>query len=172
MHRTLPCFSVVRKVAVDPLQMHRWTSCELAKILVNEAALSQATQVRYPIGPVLLPNYLAYGMGNADSQKIFSTLPGLSAQRELFASSSNPQSLLKLENSVNEAELLKANLFARAVDLRNADADGIAYENRRRIILAFSSPENPFDTGRTEVQGAPAILYALNCSNRSEQPLF
>jgi len=51
-------------------------------------------------------------------------------------------------------EKQKATTFAKVVDLRNADADGIAYENKRRIIVAFSTPENPFDPGRTEVQAA------------------
>jgi hypothetical protein len=26
----------------------------------------------------------------------------------------------------------------------------IAFENRRRIVIAFSTPENPFDPGRPE----------------------
>jgi len=53
-----------------------------------------------------------------------------------------------------KTELHKANMFAKVLDLRNANAKGIAYVNRRRIIYAFSTPQNPFDTGRTEVQAA------------------
>ena len=52
-----------------------------------------------------------------------------------------------------EIQLHKTNMFAKVLDLRNANAKGISYVNRRRIIFAFSSPQNPFDTGRTEVQG-------------------
>jgi hypothetical protein len=44
--------------------------------------------------------------------------------------------------------------MAALVDLRNADAAWIAFENRRRVIEAFSEPVKPDDTGRTEVQGA------------------
>ena len=54
----------------------------------------------------------------------------------------------------DEEEQKKAAMFARMVDLRNANARGIAFENRRRIVAAFSEPENPTDTGRPEVQGA------------------
>ena len=57
------------------------------------------------------------------------------------------------DDEIVDKEVRKANLFAKALDLRNANAAGIAFENRRRIIMAFSTPENPFDTGRTEVQG-------------------
>lgn len=56
-------------------------------------------------------------------------------------------------SSNKERQLQNANMFAKVLDLRNANAAGIAYENRRRIIHAFSGPENPFDTGRAEVQG-------------------
>ncbi|KAG8826734.1 hypothetical protein FRC17_008129 [Serendipita sp. 399] len=43
---------------------------------------------------------------------------------------------------------------ARALDLRNANAAGIAMENRSRIVTAFSGPERPFNPGRAEVQAA------------------
>ena len=67
--------------------------------------------------------------------------------------------LVRLRRLVNER--LKANLLAKALDLRNANAAGIAFENRRRIIKAFSMPENPYDTGRTEVQGAYILFSEL-----------
>ena len=49
----------------------------------------------------------------------------------------------------------KTAMLARLVDLRNANAKGIAYENRRRCIEAFSPTGDPNDTGRPEVQGVP-----------------
>jgi len=48
--------------------------------------------------------------------------------------------------------------FAKVIDLVNANAKGITYENRRRIVLEFSGPENPFDPGRVEVQGEVGLL--------------
>ena len=54
------------------------------------------------------------------------------------------------------AGVAQANVLAKVVDLRNANAAGIAFENRRRVIEAFSEPGKPNDSGRTEVQGASA----------------
>jgi len=45
-------------------------------------------------------------------------------------------------------------MLARVISLKNANAKGIAFENRRRIIAAFSEPSNPHDPGRPEVQAA------------------
>jgi len=62
--------------------------------------------------------------------------------------------LASLHDQSQELEQLKLNQFAKLVDLRNANAQGIAYENKRRIILAFSGQEGSYDTGSTEVQVA------------------
>lgn len=53
----------------------------------------------------------------------------------------------------------QAEMVAKLVDLRNANAAGIAFENRRRVVEAFSEPGKPGDTGRTEVQGAFCSSY-------------
>jgi hypothetical protein len=45
----------------------------------------------------------------------------------------------------------QVNAMAAVVDLRNANAAGIAFENRRRVIAAFSEPGKSNDTAR-EVQ--------------------
>ena len=52
------------------------------------------------------------------------------------------------------AELQKSQNFAKLIDLRNTNAAGLAYENRKRIIVTFSDPSKPNDPGRTEVQVA------------------
>jgi small subunit ribosomal protein S15 len=48
--------------------------------------------------------------------------------------------------------------MARLLDLKNADAGGVAFENRRRIIEAFGEPGKKNDSGRTEVQGTSALV--------------
>ena len=60
---------------------------------------------------------------------------------------------MSLHEEAEKAELMKANILAKVIDLRNANAGGIAYENRRRIVATFSEPGKPGDTGRPEVQG-------------------
>jgi len=128
---------------------------------VNEAELSAPPApepVRVSIGTVHLPKQFAYGVTKDDAQLLFHKLPDLSAyQGTMDFRDSNE--LTEKWSKGEQRELKKANEFARAIDLRNADADGIAYENRRRIIAEFSTPENPFDPGRTEVQGA--LCYFL-----------
>ncbi|KAJ3792746.1 hypothetical protein GGU11DRAFT_856779 [Lentinula aff. detonsa] len=114
----------------------KWDKCYLAQILVNEAELSsppQMTSIELPVGTVQLPSQMGFGVTDTDAEKLFRRLPELS----LHTKGSN-------NGSENEP-------FA-VLDLRNADSDGIAYENKRRIIVAFSTLENQFDPGRTEVQ--------------------
>ena len=63
------------------------------------------------------------------------------------------------------AGVAQANALARVVDLRNANAAGVAFENRRRVVEAFSAPGKPNDTGRTEVQGTswcPALFFNIS----------
>jgi hypothetical protein len=48
----------------------------------------------------------------------------------------------------------KAEQLRRLLDLRNADAAGLMFENRRRCVEEFSAPGKPHDSGRVEVQGA------------------
>lgn len=57
----------------------------------------------------------------------------------------------------------------KIIDLRNANAGGIAFENRRRIVEAFSEPNRERkgpDTGRAEVQGISNGLPCVLCANR------
>lgn len=61
---------------------------------------------------------------------------------------------------VGNEEAEKARQFAQLVDLRNANARGIAFENRRRIIEAFSPSGSPADSGYPEVQGEDKDLPA------------
>ncbi|KAJ7087885.1 hypothetical protein C8R44DRAFT_893120 [Mycena epipterygia] len=121
-----------------PGEDHKWHKCYLAGLLVDESVFAQ------PPGPMVksqygveMPQYKAFGVAEAEEQKLFRDLPGLSSTL-----------------NGDEKETAKAAHFARVIDLRNSDAGGIAYENRRRIVLAFSTPENPFDPGRSEVQAA------------------
>ncbi|RXW17652.1 hypothetical protein EST38_g8205 [Candolleomyces aberdarensis] len=128
------------------------------------ASSSSATLEPYstPIGTVHVPAQPAFGVSPADQELLFNYLPRATAQASVSAAQPRPigsptagfeSPATKLERA-NEVERSKAEAFARVVDLRNANAAGIAFENRRRIILAFSTPENPFDPGRPEVQVA------------------
>ena len=132
----------------------KWANCDLAKVVIKEADLTSTTAMNskeFSIGSVDLPKEFAFGVDAKEQKLLFDELPSVSAQMNAnsLPSDSKSEEVVRLE----ENERLKANLLAKALDLRNANAAGIAFENRRRIIKAFSTPENPYNTGRTEVQG-------------------
>ncbi|PFH48406.1 hypothetical protein AMATHDRAFT_76757 [Amanita thiersii Skay4041] len=142
-----------------PGDTNKWTQCDLAKAIIIEEDLRSPSSgfepTSQPIGTVQTPKYLNFGVGEIEKEMLFRHLPMLSAQASVLGNKGAPPELLA-ENLAKgqESELFKANSFAKVIDLRNANAEGIAYENRRRIIHAFSTPENPYDTGRVEVQAA------------------
>ncbi|KAF9480928.1 S15/NS1 RNA-binding domain-containing protein [Pholiota conissans] len=134
-------------LGIRPGEEYKWEQCDLAKIIVTEEALATAAQpirANLPIGAVNLPREFAYGVDKEEQKVLFDLLPTTTT----YMDNQEVQPLAE------KRELLKANMVAKALDLRNANAAGIAFENRRRIIKAFSTPANPFDPGRTEVQVA------------------
>ena len=130
---------------------------------------------------VRVPPLLAFGIREREERMLFEHLPLLSAdmntRHEMSllggaggaggahdrnananANANDRQTDMEAISAYHEAQLTtgiaQANVLAKVVDLRNANAAGIAFENRRRVIEAFSEPGKPNDSGRTEVQGA------------------
>ncbi|KAG6896764.1 hypothetical protein C0992_006278 [Termitomyces sp. T32_za158] len=147
----------------------KWKRCLLAKILVNEEELFSESNKLVPtkqaVGTVHLAKYSNFGVGEKEKQLLFGTLPLVTSTggkddvietktEDAFVSPEDLEKKLGAWKEKLGRERSKANAFAKVIDLRNANAAGIAYENRRRIIEAFSTPENPFDPGRSEVQAA------------------
>jgi small subunit ribosomal protein S15 len=148
-----------------PNDSTKWSECDLAKLLVKseeiEAQGAPRSQPSWQAGGVLeMPERLNFGVTEAEKKMLFENLPALSAERTSYQlqnlnNSLTPTSWMVAEYAKGERlELHKANMLAKVIDLRNANARGIAYENRRRCVLAFSEPDNPSDPGRPEVQGA------------------
>ncbi|KNZ81654.1 37S ribosomal protein S28, mitochondrial [Termitomyces sp. J132] len=130
-----------------------WEKCLLAKILITEEELGISNELvptEQTIGTVYLPKQFNFGVGEAEKQLLTGT--GDAIPEYVSIESLEEEQNVWRKNIVKEHG--KANAFARVIDLRNANAAGIAYENRRRIIEAFSTPQNPFDPGRSEVQGS------------------
>lgn len=147
----------------------KWENCDLAKILVTEkdiAAAPPLPQVPEGTDGVVLPKFMNYGVRSQEKQKLFETLPALTAEAHVKAALAKPnmlpQDLIPIAEAAQkigeEQEFYKAGILARIIDLRNANAKGIAYENRQRCVAAFSAPGKPNDTGRPEVQG---MLYTI-----------
>ncbi|KAL1749226.1 hypothetical protein HDZ31DRAFT_79071 [Schizophyllum fasciatum] len=134
-----------------PGEEWKWEQCELAKVLVLEEHFSKAppeavrAREQLPVGAVDMPQQFAYGVHDEEKKVLFRYLPYLSATTEV---------LVEAVKAGEAAELQKAQNFAQLIDLRNTNAAGLAYENRKRIVAAFSDPSKPDDPGRTEVQVA------------------
>jgi hypothetical protein len=139
--------------------VEKWGNCKLSKVLVDEEKLRSTTELypeEYPVGTVHIPGNLGYGVKHEEKILLFEQLP--MATLHMTSQVRKAAFSKEMRDKDDQAEIQKANLLAKVLDLRNANAAGIAYENRRRIVEAFSTTENPFDTGRTEVQGMYKIL--------------
>lgn len=152
----------------------KWRNCDLAKILVTDEDI-QATAPLPETVPddaqeVVVPQFFNYGLKDKERQKLFETLPVLTAEAhvkhklEEVEEQMIPQETIPVAEQAQRegeaAQLYKAQLLARIVDLRNANARGIAYENRQRCVATFSEPGKPDDTGRPEVQGTARTILA------------
>jgi hypothetical protein len=75
----------------------------------------------------------------------------------------NPEEMAAHHAAVLAVGVRQANAVAALVDLRNENTSGIAFENRRKVIAAFSEPGRPNHTRRTEVQGTYLPLLLALC---------
>lgn len=131
---------------------------------------------------VRVPPSLAFGIREREERMLFEHLPllsadmntrqqmtmsggggrgGGSASASVGVGASGVEAMSAHHEAQLAAGMAQANVMAKVVDLRNANAAGIAFENRRRVIEAFSEPGKPNDSGRTEVQGAHTLLRSL-----------
>lgn len=127
---------------------------------------------------VKVPQYLNYGIDGTDdsgaredkTRLFFDHLPGVSIKERLESTASN-SFLRKLpsanfptdqQEKITRSEMLeaaKAQQLAKLVDLKNANARGIAFENKRRIIAEFSPSGDISDSGYPEVQGSCCFCF-------------
>ncbi|KZT44291.1 mitochondrial ribosomal protein S15 [Sistotremastrum suecicum HHB10207 ss-3] len=149
----------------------KWQNCDLAKVLITPEKLESAPLLSPDISPdeqLVLPRYQAFGIGEPEEKLLFERLPQVSVQNSLYQSVAQ-QGKAKSEKYLEAdrpgvifKEMHKAHMLARLTDLRNTNADGLAFENRRRIIAVFSEPGQPNDSGRPEVQVA---LFTMKIRN-------
>jgi small subunit ribosomal protein S15 len=155
----------------------KWAACDLAKVLVRpeELALDAPARRVFSLpdavtaqeGDVRVPPSLAFGIREREERMLFEHLPLLSAdmntRREMTmmpggGGANGHRKSVEAMSAYHETQLAagmtQANVLAKVVDLRNANAAGISFENRRRVIEAFSEPGKPNDSGWTGVQGA------------------
>ncbi|KAL5533799.1 hypothetical protein ACEPAG_259 [Sanghuangporus baumii] len=134
---------------------------------------------------VVTPEYTSFGLDGLDGTEsrdeqrnfFFAELPRESALIELEAQGRDilhhveahrgtedglTQEARRRLDVLDRAATSKARQLARIVDLRNANARGIAFENRRRIIAAFSPTGKAADSGYPEVQVALLTMKIRN----------
>jgi small subunit ribosomal protein S15 len=155
----------------DPVLGHapgddsKWLNSDLAKVLVSQSELQSPSALAPPLDimqPLQPPDSLQWGIAGDPQARRFllESLPDVSSQRALKNMDVvNPRDAYvqkrALEGQWNE--MCNAHMITRLMDLRNASAGGIAFENRRRCVEAFSTAGKPNDTGRPEVQGASSL---------------
>lgn len=142
----------------------------MAKILVTETEIQSTPPL--PLqhegsGQVQPPKYTNFGLGPHEKAVLFETLPAMTTEALHLKAQHKKRlplsaaELVRIEQESAPRERLKTAMLARLVDLRNANAKGVAYENRRRCIQTFSPTGSPEDTGRPEVQG----LFISTCAS-------
>ncbi|KAM5539916.1 hypothetical protein V8D89_006419 [Ganoderma adspersum] len=146
----------------------RWRNSDLAKVILTEADIVATPKPSLDLttGKYRLATYFNYGIGEKEKETLFEALPQLTVEGQVevkdAAAHASGRALARDYLVAEQTELAKRVHLARLADLRNANAQGISYENRRRIVAAFSEPENPTDTGRPEVQAALATYRIRN----------
>jgi len=150
-----------------------WSECLLAKTIVTRQQLEQSPQLpaKYSKPEDLSrPEHHGFGIDSKESGLLFEKLPQLSALATFMTNrprqaastiASLSEEDVAAQNSAEYVENHKSLMLARLTDLRNTNADGLAFENRKRIITAFSPPTQPSDTGRPEVQAA-LLTYQIH----------
>jgi small subunit ribosomal protein S15 len=124
----------------------------LAKVIITENEAAKRTIETLPTGKVYMPEHFDYGIGEREKEIVFETLPQLMVK--IFSQdATNPEVMTNMFKKATLKEAEKTYMMARVLSLKNANTKGIAYANSRKIIEEFSEPENPYDTGRPEVQG-------------------
>jgi small subunit ribosomal protein S15 len=112
-------------------------------------------------GVLWMPRLFNYGVGEVEKELLFEHLPPLTAEVGGMRQPSTWD--LPRHEEAEKTEMMKSNMLAKVIDLRNANAGGISYENRKRIVAVFSEPGKPGDAGRSEVQGTKqGLLLSSN----------
>lgn len=105
------------------------------------------------------PVYLNFGLDPSDSSLLFEQLPRAAAHGALTERNNIediPDELKERRMQILQPQHeQQADALRRIVDLRNANADGIRFENTRRVVDHFGVHGG---TGSPEVQGTQANL--------------
>ncbi|KAJ1302682.1 hypothetical protein OPQ81_002998 [Rhizoctonia solani] len=153
-----------------------WENSDLCKILLTESSVlsAQPEDLTVVSSTIPLPKNLNFGIKSLEKELVFQSLPDIAAQQTFYQATKAPYNpdLPSHVHALQQAEsraTINAIHLSRLTDLRNASAAGIAVENRRRCVAAFSPPDKPNDTGRPEVQAAILTAEIRNLAAHLKQ---
>jgi len=145
----------------------KWRSCRLAQIVLNRSELTEKPDPTSSTSFPTIPEAERLGLSEEDRTFLFEQLPEVSAQAAFLRPVGRDP--LEWQNAqppeLTKAELVeqhKATMLARMMDLRNSNSDDLAFENRKRIVSAFSPTNKNLDTGCPEVQAALLTMKIRN----------
>ena len=113
----------------------------------------------------MFPANYQYGVGPREQRLLMEDLPTVRMELQASQLDSFQDEFTEEATMAFNVETKSKSQMARLLDLKNADAGGIAFENRRRIIEAFGEPGKKNDSGHTEVQGTSALVSHLTSAN-------
>ncbi|GAA97578.1 hypothetical protein E5Q_04256 [Mixia osmundae IAM 14324] len=132
-----------------------WTQSELAQLIVRRDELWSTA----PEADQETKQY-NFGLQAEEAELLFRDLPGVAAQRSFLGEVTFEAAAIEQQEAVLKVEEGKKDNLQRILDLRNANSKGINFENRRRIVQAFSG-EQPDNTGSPAVQAA-LLTYRIH----------
>ncbi|CAE6415373.1 unnamed protein product [Rhizoctonia solani] len=153
-----------------------WENSDLCNILLTEAKIlsTPPEDLRVVSNTIPYPANLNFGIKSLEKELVFQALPEVAAQQAFYQATKAPYDaglslhVVALQQAESRATVNAVHL-SRLADLRNASAAGIAVENRRRCVEAFSLPDKPNDTGRPEVQAAILTAQIRNLAAHLEK---
>lgn len=142
-----------------------WFQSDLSSTILTPEKIQSTPSKQIGDHDVTFPANYQYGVGPREQRLLMEDLPMVRMKQQASQLDSfNPDFNEEATRAFNVESRSKSQM-TRLLDLKNADAGGIAFENRRRIIEAFGEPGKKNDSGRTEVQGTSVLVSHLTSAN-------
>ena len=135
-----------------------WLQSEIYNITLTPEKIQSTPSARFRGQDLVLPANYQYGIGPREQRLLMEDLPTVRMQQQTSQVDTLRPDFEEQATRAFQVEMKSKSQMARLLDLKNADASGIAFENRRRIVEAFGEPGKKNDTGRTEVQGTSPCI--------------
>jgi small subunit ribosomal protein S15 len=137
-----------------------WIKSDLRNTILTSEKILSTPSARAGEDDVVLPRNYQYGVGPREQRLLMEDLPTVRMQQQTSQLDPFQSDFREDATRAFHVEMKSKGQMAILLDLKNADAGGVAFENRRRIIEVFGEPGKKNDSGRTEVQGTSALCVS------------